>query len=218
MSTRSSKFPRAVSLSSTNSTRLRHALRRSFSAYLDGVSGQLRLHPAYPVARRRPARHHGVTQVPVMATAIIQMPAHRDVGHGRRSRRRRQDHLGAGGQTRIRTTARWKTIPICPRCYATRSRTSSSTTKISRPANGSRVMRWTDAKAWRRRDSQIDRARGKSQGLIGLARIKLVQLVTADLWRPGSEWSDPYRQRLEPAKATHGARFRVGATFSSIFG
>ena len=107
-----------------------------FLLHVDALPGELRLHPAHALGRRRPLRR-----------ADRQSARHRARRDRRGAAGRRaamQDE--AGGDEKIiavpvtrldRATKTCGTIPTCRRSRSA-DRTSSRTTKISSPANGSR--------------------------------------------------------------------------------
>ena len=64
--------------------------------------------------------------------------AGRRAADGGRGRRRREDHRGAVLEADAALRQGAETTPTCPRSRCSRSSTSSSTTRISSPASGSR--------------------------------------------------------------------------------
>ena len=125
--------------------------------------GQLRLHPAHAVGRRRPdATCWSPTRAPIVPGAVM---AVRPVGV-----LMMEDE--AGGDEKIIAVPVAEAHPALRQRAqlhrpardhaASRSSTSSSTTRISSPANGSRSSRWGDAEeAHRLILEAIERAKAK---------------------------------------------------------
>ena len=124
---------------------LRRAVRRPLSAYRDDLSGQLRLHPADPVGRRRPLGRPGSFGLAGGVGRRGALPPGRRLDHDRPGRPGRKDHRGADRRS-VPLLQGGSELFELPTSCSSRSRTSSSTTrprpkKWTRSATGSMPRR-----------------------------------------------------------------------------
>ena len=137
--------------------KIRRAVRRPLPAHVDALPEQLRLHPEHARRRRRSARHSRGDTDAGGRRLRDPLTSGRRAADGRRKGRRRENPRRAGGCAQPVLQGREDAPTTCRRCWWSRSRTSSRTTKISSPAsapasaNGRHSRSRTNASTWRSR-------------------------------------------------------------------
>ena len=160
-----------------------------------------------------------ITPFPLMPGVVVTLPADRRAEDGRRGRRRRQAARGADRQDPADLHALAEAGGHATRCACSRSSTSSSTTRTSSPASGSRCSGWEGPDAARAEvsDGIARYARGQARAAAqrltpraasvrrarrGLERAALVQLVEVAL----DAGAFAREEVVDRARRTAGAR------------
>ena len=155
------------------------------------LPGQLRLHSAHLLRRRRSARRAGAGPGAGPSADRGRRARHRRDAHARREGHRRQDHRGQRPRSGLRPTT--PTTPSCRRTRCARSAASSRTTRRSR------TSRWWSRTSWApTKRCACSRKRSSCTGNCGAAKS-----IAASRDSAGFGSNGPHRpghaRRLEPA-------------------